>query len=307
VLEYQGHIITNFIVTLDIMGNSYTTPFLRDSVSNAFAFFWQVYDGTPQITVRERKRLLRTVGDQYLEEIDTLPPFISCKSNRKKYYAPLRKNPVLHRKFCEINDDRELVKFASKYGLLGFTRSYEVRRRNGSQPTEMLSESLARWTYELEDLKRLVDLWDMIRSKNLPQLRPLIHRESGGIYIRLGKQKDLVDDNKSTLARKWSIEGEKPLEASLQYLTASINRKVRSSVFPTVLPEYKRKVYLLPRNLLAAMWLMFLWEVIGEVRPRRCPCCEEWFDPKRTTRITCGDTCRKRLSRQNGKNFQASN
>jgi hypothetical protein len=169
----------------------------------------------------------------------------------------------------------------------------------------MLIESTERWTYELEDLKRLVIIWDLIRKKNLPELRPLIYREPGGIYIKLGKRKDLVDDNKSTLARKWNGEGGLPLEASLQYLTASINKKVMGNVYPTVLPEYKRKIYLLPRNLLAAMWLMFLWEVIGEVRPRRCPCCEEWFDPKRSTRLTCGDRCRKRLSRQNGKNFRA--
>jgi hypothetical protein len=289
------------------MGNSYVTPFLRDLVSNSFAFFWQVYEGTPQITGRERKRLLRVIGDQRLEGIDSRPPFLSCKGNRKRYYAPLRKNPVLHRTFCEINDDSGTEKFASKYGLLGFTRSYEVRKRDGSQATTMLIESMDRWAYELEDLKRLVNLWDLIKHKDLSQLRSLLYREPGGIYIKLGKQKDLVDDNKSALARKWNNESGQPLEVSLQYLTASINKKVMGNIYPTVLPEYKRKVYLLPRNLLAAMWLMFLWEVSGEVRPRRCPCCEEWFDPKRSTRITCSDRCRKRLSRQNRKKLQAPN
>ena len=135
------------------MGNSYTTPFLRDLVSNSFVFFWQVYEGTPKITGKERKRLLRVTSDQHLEEIDSRPPFLSCKGDRKRYYAPLRKNPVLHRTFCEINGDKGMVKFASKYGLLGFTRSYEVRRRNGSQATAMFIESMDRWAYELEELK----------------------------------------------------------------------------------------------------------------------------------------------------------
>jgi hypothetical protein len=156
-------------------------------------------------------------------------------------------------------------------------------------------------------MKQLVYLWELIKTGRLSLLGALVDREDNGIYITLGKRKDMIDDNSSTLARKWDIEGEQPLEAALQYLTTSINKKVTGSIFPTVLPSYQKKVYLLPRNLLAGMWLMFLWEVIGEVRPRRCPGCNEWFDPRRSTRITCGDRCRKRISRQNRKKRQVAN
>jgi hypothetical protein len=289
------------------MSYSLSTPFLRNVVNNSYAFFWQVYEGTPTITEKERRRLLSVTGDRGLEEIDGRMPFLVCKGNKKRYYAPLRKNPTLHRAFCEIADNKDIIKFASKYGMLGFTRSYEVRKRDGSQPPVMFIESLARWKYELADMKQLVYLWELIRNRRLSLLGALMDREDNGVYITLGKRKDMIDDNSSTLARKWDIEGEQPHEAALQYLTTRINKKVTGGVFPTALPSYQKKVYLLPRNLLAGMWLMFLWEVIGEVRPRQCPGCGEWFDPRRSTRITCGDRCRKRTSRQKRRKAQDSN
>ncbi|MCX6006497.1 MAG: hypothetical protein NTZ34_04450 [Chloroflexi bacterium] len=289
------------------MSYSFSTPFLRNLVNNSYAFFWPVYEGTPKITEKERRRLLSVIGDRGLEEIDERPPFLLCKGNRKRYYAPLRKNPTLHRSFCEITDNEDIIEFAAKYGMLGFTRSYEVRKRDGSQSSAMFIESIARWKYELADMKQLVYLWELIRNRRLSLLGALMDREDNGIYITLGKRKDVIDDNNSPLARKWDREGEQPLEAALQYLTSSINKKVTGSVFPTALPSYQKKVYLLPRNLMAGMWLMFLWEVIGEVRPHRCPGCDEWFDPRRSTRITCGDRCRKRMSRQKAKHREALN
>jgi predicted nucleic acid-binding Zn ribbon protein len=171
----------------------------------------------------------------------------------------------------------------------------------------MFIESIARWKYELSDMKQLVYLWELIRNRRLSLLGALMDREDNGIYITLGKRKDMIDDNSSPLARKWDMEGEQPLEAALQYLTTRINKKVTGSVFPTALPSYQKRVYLLPRNLMAGMWLMFLWEVIGEVRPHQCPGCGEWFDPRRSTRITCGDRCRKRISRKNRQKFQSAN
>ncbi len=289
------------------MSYSLSTTFLRNSVNNSYAFFWHVNEATPTITEKERKRLMSETGDRGLEKIDERPPFLMCKGNRKRHYAPLRNNPTLHRSFCEITDNKDIIKFAAKYGMLGFTRAYKVRKRDGSQSSAVFVESITRWKYELANMKQLVYLWELIKNKRSSLLGAFMDREDNGVYITLGKRKEMIDDNSSPLARKWDMEGEQPLEAALQYLTTSINKKVTGSVFPTAFPLYQKKVYLLPRNLMAAMWLMFLWEVIGEVRPRRCPGCGEWFDPWRSTRLTCGDRCRKRISRQKAEHREASN
>lgn len=282
------------------MKHSFSTTFLRNLVDDSYTFFWHSYESPFRITGKDRKRgATRESGRE--EEIDSRPPFLICKGAGKRYYAPLRKNPVMHREFCEIAGNRGIVQFASRYGPLGFTRSYAVRKRGARQSTPVFIESVARWKYELAEIQRLVYLWEVVKSKRLSLLGALTNREADGIYITLGKRRDFIDDNRSALARKWDSDGEQPEEAALQYLTTSINKKVTGSVFPTALPTYRKKIYLMPINLMAAMWLMFLWEVIGEVRPRKCPGCGEWFDPKRNTRITCGDRCRKRKSRQKGK------
>ena len=154
-------------------------------------------------------------------------------------------------------------------------------------------------------MKRLIHLWELVKKERLSLLGALISREDNGIHIIIGRRKNLVADSSSPLARKWDLEGEQPLEAARQHLSDYINGKIMGSVFPRVLPLYKRRIYLSPVNLLSAMWLMFLWEVIGEVRPHQCPGCGEWFDPKRSTRKTCGDRCRKKMSRLNMKSRES--
>lgn len=238
------------------------------------------------------------MGEGKPEEIGKQPPFIAFNGSSKRYYAPLRKNPAMHRTFCEINGNAGIIEFAASYGMLGFGRSYTVRKWGTQHSTIMFIESAPRWRHDLTELKRMVHLWDMVKNKRISLLAALISRGDDGIYITLGRRREIIDGGESMLARKWDLEGEQPLDAALHYLSVSINKKVTGSIFPTMLPNYQKKVYLLPGTLLAAMWLTLLWEIIGEPRPQRYPGCGEWFDPRRSTRITCGDRCRKRKLRR---------
>jgi predicted nucleic acid-binding Zn ribbon protein len=281
------------------MKHKISSQFLKESVSDAYAFFWEVYDGRPFISQKAVKRVFPFKSEQQLEKIDSKLPCLVLKGNRKRYYPPLRKSPVLHRTFCEITDDKDIIRFVSRYGFLGFTCFREIRKRDGMKTEVIFVESVARWKQELAVIKPFVHLWELVSTGNLPHLGALISRDDDGIHILMGRRKNLIADSRSVLARKWDLEGAQPLEAARQYLTDYINGKIRGGVFPRILPLYKKRIYLTPGNLLSAMWLMFLWEVIGEVRPHRCPVCGEWFDPKRSTRKTCGDRCRKKMSRSN--------
>jgi hypothetical protein len=150
-------------------------------------------------------------------------------------------------------------------------------------------------------MQRLLHLWDLVKMQRLTLIAALLSIEEDGLYITLSRRKELVADSDSTLYKKWALQGEQPREAAVLYLTNCINRKLEGGVHPQVNPSYRKHIYLHPGNLMTAMWLMFLWELIGEVRPFQCPGCHEWFDPKRSTRKTCSDRCRQRLSRGNKK------
>ncbi len=282
------------------MKHSHISPFLKEIVSDRYAFFWEVPEGKFNICRKTATRLQMSTPGARLDKIDEASPFIVCKTTGKRYYAPLRKNPVLHRMFCNITDDSGILKFAATYGLLGFTRFHDIRRRDRQLRIKLLVESAQRWRYELSEMKRLIYLWDILKNRRYSLLAALMTREEDGIYIILNKRRDLIATADSDLGRRWVQFGEQPQEAALLYLTNCINVKIRGGIYPRALPTYKKRLYLFPDNLLTAMWLMFLWEVIGEVRPCLCPGCNNWFDPMRSTRKTCSDRCRKRVSREKG-------
>ncbi|MGA2159155.1 MAG: hypothetical protein ABSG90_08040 [Dehalococcoidia bacterium] len=288
------------------MKHPHISPFLREIVTDRYAFFWEVPEGKFNIRFKTAARLQVSMPGGSLDKMDEASPFIVCKERGKRHYAPLRKNPALHRVFCSITDDSGMLKFASNYGLLGFTRFHEVHRRDGSLRERMLVESARRWRFELSEMKRLMYLWDILKNRRYSLLAALMTSEEDGIYIILNKRRDLVAAADSDLGRRWVLYGEQPREAALMYLTNCINDKMRGSIYPRALPAYDKRVYLFPDNLLTAMWLMFLWEVIGEVRPYLCPGCKSWFDRRRSTRKTCSDRCRKRVSREKGKLKPAS-
>jgi len=58
---------------------------------------------------------------------------------------------------------------------------------------------------------------------------------------------------------------------------------------------------LVPQNLLSALWLALLFEILGKVRLRQCPICGTWFDasaaPQRVFCDSRGSGCRQRASR----------
>ena len=58
---------------------------------------------------------------------------------------------------------------------------------------------------------------------------------------------------------------------------------------------------IVPQNLLSALWLALLFEILGKVRLRQCPICGTWFDasaaPQRVFCDSRGSGCRQRASR----------
>lgn len=278
------------------MSSTVKSFYSRQAVSGDSVFFWPVYDGRCRIT-RYAGRLLSLSDGENVADPDSMPPFIVCEDKRKRYYAPLRSVPTLHRRFCTIENGRDMLNFVSRYGLLGFTSKRVIYRRKGLPPSFLTVESVSRWQLELDEMKHLIYLWDIIRQGRDSVIAPLISLEANGVYLKLGKRRELIAGADSRLYRKWLMLGEQPREAATYYLFERINARIGRHTRPQINPEYAGRIYLQPTRLLDAMWLMFMWEVTGEIKPVQCPICLEWFDSERSTRKTCSDRCRQRLSR----------
>ncbi|MDD5313477.1 MAG: hypothetical protein PHO26_10620 [Dehalococcoidia bacterium] len=280
------------------MRHSNISTFLKENVSDQYAFFWEAYTGTCTVK-KAAPRRLSPYRRFYQEEVDSKPPYLVFRINKKRYYAPLRRNPVLHRAFCGLSDNAGIVKFASAYGLLGFSSAPVKNNRGRRSDGLMLIESLQRWRREIAEMRSLVHLWELVLNKRSSLLSALLEWEKDGLYIIVNRKKELVLSADLPMAQKWRGQEGQYYEPVTYYINEYISRKVGAHVYPRILPGYKKKVYFFPTDLLSAMWLMFLWEVIGEVRPRQCPGCRIWFNPRRSTRKTCGDRCRKKMSRIN--------
>lgn len=283
------------------MTSSLLSPYLRQIVSGRQVFFWEVSEGKYRIAASAGRPAYDNKHVS-VDSIDARPPYIYCSKGRRRFYAPQRNNPVLHRTFCSITSDKDITAFAARYGLLGFYTERIIRKRNGRATECILAESLHRWRSELAEMQRLVHLWDLVKKRRLSRIAALTSLEKDGLYIVAGRKKEMAAGRGSALYKKWLARGEQPREAAVMYLTNCINERISGGVSPQIVPAYRKHLYLRPQNLLTSMWLMFFWELTGEVRPYQCPGCREWFDPKRSSRKTCSDRCRKRLSRRNQSN-----
>jgi len=262
------------------------SPFLKDVVSDQYAFFWEVYTG---------KYVLShvTAGGRSSGR----PAMITCRIRGKRFYAPFRRSPVLHRLFGNLSGDKSMLDFASTYGFLDYSQC-DFSGPAGNPPGyRVVYEPLEKWRREIRVMKSHLARWDFIRSGSEMALGRVIDWREDGVHFTLGGQSDLIAARDTQLYDRWLRQGKPLREPALHYTYNFINSRIYGGVSPRALPAYSHGVYLTPDNLLTAMWVMFMWEVIGETRPHYCSSCGGWFDPRRSTRQTCGDRCRKRLSR----------
>ena len=167
-----------------------------------------------------------------------------------------------------------------------------------------------------------VHIWELIKSESYGKLGQLftwpnpnmvllivnVNKEHG-VY-EFGKRSDRSDIGSLTLkvADRRNPEdagllarvrmGE-VLEPAKYALYSAINEKLQGQVYTQVAwISFKRaESYSVPRSLLAAMWLMFMWEVTGYIDIFSCPMCGRWVERFDARSQVCSDTCRKRKSR----------
>ena len=91
------------------------------------------------------------------------------------------------------------------------------------------------------------------------------------------------------------------IEPAKYYVCHQVNKRLEGHVHPQVLPLLQDEVYLFPKTLLAAMWLMFMWEITGKVRVICCPSCGFWAEQVDRRQNYCSSACKQRAYRERKK------
>jgi hypothetical protein len=255
-----------------------------------------------------KSEILTTVFNIGLKKLNERLLWIVPNSIRHRKYSPVERKgeelttsglessqSILHRQFASLvkKDDKELLKFANKYGLLKRCSVHDIvfmSRDTGQQ--FQLGESLLWWKEEIEDLAACLELWDMVLAED-EKLKDIVLWHRDGITVRLDdKDVQLVGRANMNLLGEWSrgdIKG-----PALYYLSLEADRRLVNALTPRLLPLQNSEICLFPETLLAAIWLLFLLEVSGRTRFIRCQSCGAYFDARDPRARFCSTRCRMR-------------
>lgn len=197
------------------------------------------------------------------------------------------------------------IEFEDPEGLLCWTRA----------------ESFNLWRSEIHKLKWTVQLWNWLREDNEELLKrvfywpyknalpsyvltdeEVLRQYATAEEIAKASEKDTFEAEIGRLSDPILLvligEGDL-LSAAKSLLQSSINAKLAGNVFPRLLQKKDELVpYLVPRNLLSALWLEFYLAASGQTRFRRCIECGKWEDVtnrSKNWRMHKGCATRKRM------------
>ena len=262
-----------------------------------------------------KSEILKTVFNIGLRKVGEEPLWIVSNSIRYRQYSPLRRRGgeltasglgspqiTLHRRFASLRkkDEKEILKFANKYGLLKRYSVHDLVFRNQDTGQQFqLGESLLWWKEEIEDLAACLDLWNMILG-NDNELENIVLWHRDGITIRLGSNDvPLISRANITLLDRWS-KGDTRGPA-LYYLSLEAEKRLLNTLTMKLLPSQNPEICLFPDSLLATIWLVFLWEISGRIKLIQCASCGGYFDSQDPRARFCSTRCRMRSYRRRQK------
>ena len=245
-------------------------------------------------------------------------------------YSPLS-NPTLHREFTSLNDDESILAFANKYGLLQSPTVALSPVETGGMV--VLGEPVNMWREEIRIMGGLMALWDTITNQHhVGKLGWVVRWTSSTTVLLDGfAQYDKTQGGwqitrepinnfdghhplirldailasstyNADLIKQWKLSD--VVEPAKLHVLREVNRHLLGHVSPQMLiprdPErLPHDMYLFPDSLLAALWTLFLMELIGKIRPHLCDFCGNWgVMIKNRDSFYCSDRCRQAAFRK---------
>lgn len=250
------------------------------------------------------------------------PPFVvPNRRRREKVYRSLG-DKLLHRNFAALNCDneKEILKFARKYGLLGHTRMLF----HPPQSPVIVGESLSVWRELNTKLGILLSIWDRVDVKDTDWLEQFISWSSpNSVSISFCVKRDgnrhiltsggwiptkpgetatiqlLADSDRKVnphLLSRWCQDD--VIEPALFYVCSEVNKKLDSQFSFRIFPPFMNKeIYTMPTTLESAMWLLFAREICGKYDSTICPACGDWFDRHHARERFCSKACKQKAYR----------
>jgi hypothetical protein len=226
-------------------------------------------------------------------------------TNKGRYYSPLEERPGLFSEFAKLSLNPEsILKFANKYGSLGISTMVGYKTIKDDRvvvPMSLLGEGLNIWQNEIINIKQVYDIWHYLDNGWETRLKLRIHWHGNVLYFSnkdISNFKEYQDQNLFPRDILWAInihdeaynsfvKGD--VVAPAKYLILKeINKKLKENVSPRILRDsaWNLHPYIMPRNLLSALWLQFYLAVTGQKRFIQCDICGELIEIKRNNRKT---------------------
>jgi hypothetical protein len=209
---------------------------------------------------------------------------------------PLEEEPGLHRKFASLElTEQAIVDFANQWGPL--ENAHEVA------PDEIedtmvayVGDTTEEWFAQIRRMKALVDLRDVLEGKSEKKLADVIDIErteynwSWDVDIRF-KDCPQLRWNFTFRERDWPgfsevLESGGTRDVARTCLFDLANESLWGSCSPwlSINEDNERPVLCLtPHNLMAALWLMFAQEILGEKNLKQCLYCKRYFEATKET------------------------
>jgi hypothetical protein len=230
---------------------------------------------------------------------------------------------ALFRRFADldIGAPRSFVAFANNFGPLTCGSPLLTDASSGM---EQLGEDIGIWIWGVFLMRCAVKLWDAVRGRDARYLRRQFHHVATGPNYELwsynyppGTHPDPIPaiirtqivGTCSSTARGLGLE--KSLIAAAKGLLAEwIRHNVRDAVrfeCGMTVDRNELALSLVPKDLLAGLWLQLAGAIQGRLECRKCLACDNWFEVSREDqgyrrrRTTCSDPCRSHLYRDRKK------
>jgi hypothetical protein len=229
----------------------------------------------------------------------------------------------LFRVFSEVKLSREaILAFADEYGALGITRPGYI---NYEWPPDREGETLNDWVWQIEKMRQAIKVWDLLQAGDHKGLSRFIrwgHRVSpGGIpnsgpywWFYRSHPDTIVPNVEPPGVPAWPGERTDEMLAIPNlcevsdlvtpaglFLSKWVTQSLQGAVSPEIKydKEHRRlNLQIVPKTLLAALWLQFAKAIDTDKTYRRCKACPRWFEvsagKSRTDRLFCSDPCKSR-------------
>jgi hypothetical protein len=265
---------------------------------------------------------------------------LSPNPPREQYWArsyfPMKEAPGLFRNFAELSldTDDDILKFANKYGQLGIPAHTDVTPRV-SNPLlyNKWDERRLDWKREISSMKAMINLWDMVKSKDHAGLERHLILDGGRdwehwVYLSHPEVLEAArtispeyavsirpNDYASILLHRdldWLPKGDLLMRGSFlvqqvvnNHLSGGPYERTRWHGEAAAQLCFDResgthRLQFMPKTLLGAMWLQFARAIDGDRKYRACKECGTWFEVStadtgfRVNRLFCSDACKSK-------------